>query len=243
MFGIKSGPFSSNAGCTVHRIERPVHSLARWLKIQIGKALDRIKSFKWLVFLFQFDKSSRAWSKNSETSVKPGLKPLSIENARYLRMSEGWLELGDAVSALDELDEITSAEQAHPAILQMRYTIHAKRAEWDMAAEAAEDLASALPDDAGTWVNLAYATRRKTGGGIAEAKKVLLAAEPIFPNDCVIPYNLACYCSQLREFEQAEQWLRKAAAIDEKTVRKMAADDADLKPLWDNRGGTIWEKE
>jgi tetratricopeptide (TPR) repeat protein len=175
--------------------------------------------------------------------VKPVLKPLSIENARYLRMAEGWLELGDAASALNELDEITSAEQTHPAILQMRYTIHGKRAEWDMAVEAAEELASALPDESESWVNLAYATRRKTGGGIPEAKKILLAAEPIFPDDCVIPFNLACYCSQLHEFEQAEQWLKKAAAIDEKKIRKMAADDPDLKPLWDNRGGTIWEKE
>ena len=171
------------------------------------------------------------------------LRPLNLENARYLRAAEGWLELGDAVSAGDELEEITSDEQTHPAVLQVRYAIHAKRGQWDMATEVAEELATGLPDSAGSWINLAYATRRKTGGGIPEAKKILQAAEPLFPDEYLIPFNLACYCSQLHEFDQAEQWLKKAAAIDEKKVRKMAADDSDLKPLWDNKGGTIWERE
>ena len=164
------------------------------------------------------------------------MKALSLEDARRLLAAQGWLELGDAVSARDELEEITPGEKAHPAVLQIRYAIYAKRGEWDMALEVAEELADALPDMAGTWINLAYATRRKTGGGIPEAKKILLAAEPLFPDELVIPFNLACYCSQLREFEEAEQWLKKAAAINKKSVQEMAADDPDLKPLWQSRG-------
>jgi tetratricopeptide (TPR) repeat protein len=179
----------------------------------------------------------------NESSVKPFLKPLSFEDVRRLRAAEGWLELGDANSADDELKEISSGEQTHPAVLQVRYAIYAKHGQWDIATDVAGDLANELPDDAQSWINLAYATRRKTGGGIHEAKKILQAAEPLFSGDCVIPFNLACYCSQLREFEQAEQWLKKAAAIDGKLVRKLAVDDPDLKPLWDSRGGMIWGKE
>ncbi|HEV2329946.1 MAG TPA: hypothetical protein VGY56_14285 [Verrucomicrobiae bacterium] len=172
------------------------------------------------------------------------MKELSFDDARRLREAEGWLELGDAASADDELKAITPGEWTHPAVLQVRYALYAKRGEWDMATEMGEELATALPDIAGSWINLAYATRRKSDGSIPKAKEILLAAEPLFPRECVIPFNLACYCSQLNEFEQAEQWLKKAAAIDEKTVRKMAADDPDLKPLWESRGGlTIWEKE
>lgn len=160
-----------------------------------------------------------------------------------MRAAEGWLELGDAASAGGELEEITPEEQTHPLVLQVRYAIFAKRQEWDLATEMAEELATALPDIAGSWINLAYATRRKTGGSIPKAKDILLAAEPLFPRECVIPFNLACYCSQLHEFEQAEEWLKKAAAIDEKAIRKMAAEDPDLKPLWESRGGaTIWEE-
>lgn len=171
------------------------------------------------------------------------MKELSYDDIRRLRAAEGWLELGDAVSASDELEAITPGERAHPAVLQVRYALYAKRGEWDMATEMAEELASLLPDLAGSWINLAYATRRKTAGGIPDAKKILLAAEPLFPREYVIPFNLACYCSQLHEFDEAEQWLKKASAIDGKAVRKMAADDPDLKPLRDNKGRTIWEKE
>lgn len=157
--------------------------------------------------------------------------------------AQGWLELGDATSAAEELDDIAPGEQAHPAILDARYAIYAKRQLWDLASQVAEQLRSLLPDNAGPWINLAYATRRKAGGGIPAAKTILLAAEPIFSDECIIPFNLACYCSQLREFNQAEQWLKKAAAIDEKAVRILAADDADLKPLWESMGGrTIWTK-
>jgi tetratricopeptide (TPR) repeat protein len=174
----------------------------------------------------------------------PFVKKLSFEDARHLQAAEGWLGLGDFASAAEELEGITPGEQTHPAVLQVRYAIHAKRGQWDVAIEIAEDLATELPDDAQSWINLAYATRRKTGGGIPGAKEILLAAEPLFPRDCVIPFNLACYCSQLREFAQAEQWLKKAAAIDSKAIRNLAADDPDLKPLWDSRGGTtIWEKD
>lgn len=175
--------------------------------------------------------------------MKPAIKDLSFDDARHLQAAEGWLGLGDAVSATDELEEITLEEQTHPAVLQVRYSLYIKIKEWDMAAGVAERVASLLPDDAWTWIHLAYATRRKTGGGIPDAKKILLAAEPKFPRHCVIAFNLACYCSQLSEFDQAEQWLKKAAAIDQKTVRKMAADDPDLKPLWESRGVMDWETE
>lgn len=165
------------------------------------------------------------------------MKALNIEDVRHLLAAQGWLELGDAVSAGDEIEEISPEERTHPAVLQMRYAIYVTRGHWDKAVEVAEEVASRLPDEPGTWINLAYATRRKTGGGLPDAKKILLAAEAKFPGDYIIPFNLACYCSQLHQFDQAERWLKKAAAIDEKTVQSMAADDPDLKPLWESRGG------
>lgn len=172
------------------------------------------------------------------------MKTLSIEDTRRLLAAQGWIELGDAVSAGDELADISPQEWTHPAVLQIRYVIYAKRGQWDTAAEVAEALASLLPDAPGTWINLAFATRRKTGGGVPAAKKILLTAEPKFPGDYVIPFNLACYCSQLHEFEQAERWLKKAAAIDEKAVQEIAADDLDLKPFWESRGGAmVWTEE
>lgn len=170
-------------------------------------------------------------------------KPLNAQDRMRLRAAEGWLELGDVVSASDELEEITAEARAYPAVLSMRYSIYAKAKRWDMAAEVAEGLTAMRPDEPKNWIHLADATRRKTGGGIPEAKRILKVAQVKFPAEFLIPYNLACYCSQLREFEEAEFWIKKAMVLNEKEVQKMVLDEPDLKPFWDSMSGTIWKKE
>ncbi len=85
--------------------------------------------------------------------------------------------------------------------------------------------------------------RRKTGGGIPQAKEILLGVEPKFPRDYLFPFNLACYCSQLRQFDEARRWLDKALGIDKKMVQALALTDPDLKPLWENLGGMPWKAE
>jgi predicted Zn-dependent protease len=105
--------------------------------------------------------------------VKSAIKQLSFENSRHLQGAEGWLGLGDFVSASNELEEIMAQERAHPAVLSLRYAIYAKGGRRDMAADVAEGLLAMLPDKARTWINLTCATRRKTGGGIPDAKRIL----------------------------------------------------------------------
>jgi predicted Zn-dependent protease len=175
--------------------------------------------------------------------VKKKIKPLDTPDFFRVQAAEGWLGLGDVESADDELREISPSERTHPAVLTVRYQIYAHAKQWDQAVDVAHDLAKTLPEKSFAWINLAYATRRKTGGSIPEAKKILLGAEPKFPAEYLFPYNLACYCSQLGEWKQAEQWLKKAAKIDNAAVKKMAVDDHDLKPLWENLGGTLWKQE
>ena len=175
--------------------------------------------------------------------MKKKIKPLDAPDFFHVQAAEGWLGLGDVESASDELREISPAERMHPAVLEVRYQLYAQARQWDSAVEVADDLAKMLPDKPFVWISLAYATRRKTGGSIPEARNILLGAEPKFPTHYLFAYNLACYCSQLGELEQAEQWLKKAAKIDNAAVKKMAKEDPDLKPLWDSLGGTLWEKE
>jgi hypothetical protein len=71
----------------------------------------------------------------------------------------------------------------------------------------------------------------------------LLPAAVIFREVWTIPYNLACYCAQTGRLEECKTWLKMAMNIDEKTVRRAAVDDPDLKPLWDSLGGTWWKRE
>lgn len=170
------------------------------------------------------------------------LPPLDVTDAIRLRAAEGWLELGDALSASDELDELTAEGRSHPATLLIRCQIYIKAKKWDMAAEVSEPLIHLLPNVSETWVNFAYALRRKNGGSVEQAKEILLKAEPLFPRQYIFPFNLACYCSQLGQFEETERWLKKAMSIDTRIVQQMAVTDDDLKPFWESMNGTLWKK-
>jgi hypothetical protein len=108
------------------------------------------------------------------------------------------------------------------------------------ASEIAKTLTELCPAAPEAWICLAYATRRRTGGSIQQAMEILLAAEPEFPTEYLFPFNLACYCSQLGEYFETARWLKKAMAISEDIVKKMALEDEDLKPFWDNSTAAAW---
>lgn len=152
--------------------------------------------------------------------MKKNIKPLDVQDSFRLQAAEGWLGLGDIESASNELREVSPAEHKHPAVLSVQYQIHAQAKQWDDAVKIVNDLMKMLPEEPFVWINLAYATRRKTGGSIPEAKEILLGVEPKFPKHYLFPYNLACYCAQLGEFDEAKQWLKKASKINDAAVKK-----------------------
>jgi Flp pilus assembly protein TadD len=72
----------------------------------------------------------------------------------------------------------------------------------------------------------------------AEAKAVLLPVADKFPQDATIHYNLACYCCQLGELKESLQWLGQAIDLaGKKDIVRMALEDPDLEPLWEQIGG------
>lgn len=161
------------------------------------------------------------------------MKPLDTGEIRCLRAAEGWLELGNAVEAAAELEDLPADLREHPAVLEMRWQIYAKELNWDAAREVARSIVAQMPDVAGGWLHLSYATRRATGGGLQAAWEVLLPAAKKFPEIQLISYNLACYACQLGQLDIAREWLRKAFAPgDTARYKLMALQDSDLKPLW-----------
>jgi tetratricopeptide (TPR) repeat protein len=170
------------------------------------------------------------------------LQPLVPPDSHFLRAAQGWLELGSPLEAEVELEGITPASRAHPAVLEIRFQICAAAQKWDVAAEIARELVQISPEEPQFWISQAYATRRTTGGGIAQAKDILDKAQALFPKVWTIPYNLACYCAQLGRLDEAQEWFKRALAIDERTVKRTAIDDPDLKPLRDGMSGTLWKK-
>ena len=78
--------------------------------------------------------------------------------------------------------------------------------------DMAKRLVDFQPDDIQWTISLAYATRR--ANSIQAAKEVLLNAEPKFPKEPVIKYNLACYFCQTGEIQNAKNYLKRAFEID-----------------------------
>jgi len=162
------------------------------------------------------------------------VKPLDSPDIHHLRAAEGWFELGDEAEALQELENISPGEKNHPAVLELRFQISANKREWDVCRDIAGMITKQLPDFAGGWLHLAYAARRATGGSEQAAFDILEPISRKFPEEPTIPYNLACYVCQIGKLPEARKWLKQAFALgDMKTMKLMAMNDSDLKPLWE----------
>jgi Flp pilus assembly protein TadD len=160
------------------------------------------------------------------------MKPLEPPDSHFVSAAIGWLELGSGREAAAELEAVSPALAQHPVVLQLWYQIHAQAHRWDLASEAASSLARATPEDPQAWTNLAYATRRKPGGGLPPAKEILAAARQRFPSEVLIAYNLACYECQLGNLPQARDLLRQAFKLGNSTeLKNMSLQDPDLEPL------------
>lgn len=160
------------------------------------------------------------------------MKALEPPDSHYVSAATGWLELGNAHEAAAELAPVSPALAQHPAVLEIWYGIHAHARRWDLASETASTLARATPDDPQAWTKLAYATRRKPGGGLPPAKEILAVARQRFPSEVLIAYNLACYECQLGNLPQARDLLREAFKLgDAAQLKRMSLRDPDLEPL------------
>ena len=156
-----------------------------------------------------------------------GLEP---PDNHHLNAAEGWLGLGNTEEAGHELAKLSLSVLSHPEVLRVKYHLFEKMKQWDRAAEAAQLLCQIVPETPFGWIHLAYALHelRRT----REAYNVLIPVVDRFPEEYVIRYNLACYCCQLSEMEEARAWLKKAVAlIGTETIKEMASADPDLVPL------------
>ncbi len=161
------------------------------------------------------------------------MQSLEPPDSHHLSAATGWLELGNAVEAGTELEKVAPQFQSHPDVLAVRYDLHAAAGRWEAAAEIAGTLTRLAPDQPGVWISLAYATRRKSGGGITRARAILIQAWQTFPEEKIIAYNLACYDCQSGDLNAARSWLKKACQLgDARQVKNMALQDPDLEALW-----------
>ena len=164
----------------------------------------------------------------------PKLAPLKHPDPMHLNAAAGWIQLGDCDFANDELEKIRAEWRAHPDVLELRWLIYSHHEQWDACLDIASAVVKIAPDRVSGWVDKAYSLRRANGGGVEKAKPVLLEAAKLFPDDDMIQYNLACYCAQLGQLDDAQEYLGKSYELgDARQIKLMALDDEDLKPLWE----------
>ena len=146
----------------------------------------------------------------------------------------GWLGLGNAAEARAELAQITPAQQNHPDVLEVQWRLCAEEEQWDEALQIARTIQTEAPDRSSGWLHYAYSLRRVSHGGVKQAWQALLPAFDKFPKEPVISYNLSCYACQMKQMEAARVWLKRAAVLGGKEeIKRMALNDPDLEPLWE----------
>src|SRR5690349_18954165 len=109
----------------------------------------------------------------------------------HFEAAEGWLGLGDYLSATEELDRITASSRSAPCVLALRWGIHSAARNWALAAEAAHSLTQFDPDDKRGWLHYCDALHQMQE--TAQARDTLLEVIVCFPDCALMRYNLALY--------------------------------------------------
>ena len=149
----------------------------------------------------------------------------------FLSAAVGWMELGNKSEARGELERISEQNREHPDVLELKWALAADEKEWASCVEIGEAMIRVAPDREFGWVHRSYALHEM--GRTGDAWNALLPAVQKFPDEFLIPYNLACYAAQMNNLDEARFWLSKAVILGTAAkVRVMGLKDKDLKPLW-----------
>jgi tetratricopeptide (TPR) repeat protein len=172
------------------------------------------------------------------------MKPLEKSDSFHLQMAIGWLGLGNHLEAKRELENITPESLVDPDVLRARWLVYAEAEKWDLALEIARALVQIAPDYPNGWIKQALSLRYIPGAGAEQAWNALLPVANKFPLEPEIPYDLACYATQIGKFTEAKDWLRRAFAVgDADAIKRKALKDPDLDPLWNEIGKALSLRE
>ncbi|MDQ8183233.1 tetratricopeptide repeat protein [Pelagicoccus sp. SDUM812005] len=152
-----------------------------------------------------------------------------IPTATRLSYANGYIELGMLKEASEELDAIDPADRLKDSVLLLRSKLYLEAKNWEVMAAVSQQLAEQSPHSPHAWTNWAYALREMNRN--EEAKKVALRGLVIHPQEPILWFNLACYCSLLGQFQDASDHLDSAIKLD-KDFETESVDDPDLEGLW-----------
>jgi predicted Zn-dependent protease len=149
----------------------------------------------------------------------------------YLEAAKGWYLLGDFHSAEAELAHLPGERQEHPDVVELRFAMAAKQKDWTACMDLAASLLESAPERPTAWLNCAFTLHELNQ--TQEAWNTLSTVSDRFPEVPSVPYNLACYACRLGRLEDSRFWLKRALKIGGPHYKRLALQDADLRPLWD----------
>jgi hypothetical protein len=159
------------------------------------------------------------------------MNPLPWPDNHHLDAAEGWLELGDADFASEEIQRIAPELRLHPEVLNVRWQILARQKDWDNCLVIAGAITRLVPASPVGWIHFSYTLHEL--GRTREAWENLSVVAERFPDDCTIAYNRACYACRLGELKTARDLLTRAMKLgDPRELKRTALEDRDLRPLW-----------
>jgi len=165
------------------------------------------------------------------------MNELEPPQVHYVSAAIGWLELGNLAEAKAELERLDPEFSNYPQVLEVRWLICAEEQQWEEGLKIARALLEGAPESPAGWLHQAYALRRVPEGSVKHAWTALLPAFDKFPKEPIISYNLSCYACQMNQLDAARVWFKRAIVIGGKKrkeqIKRMALDDSDLRPLWD----------
>jgi hypothetical protein len=123
------------------------------------------------------------------------VQPLTPPATHYLLAAQGWIELGNYLEANAELEKICPLSRIHPDVLEIHCQICANGKKWDACVVIASTLVKLAPDRPAGRIQRSFALHELKRN--QEAFENLLPVAEKFPGIWTIPYNLACYCSQI----------------------------------------------
>lgn len=159
------------------------------------------------------------------------LKP---PDSHHLDAALGWVELGNAKEAGQELEQISEANRSHPEVQQVRWRMHSVAGQWDVCLALAQSMIDRTPGRAFGWIHASHALRKL--GRVGEALELICTAMNRFPPNATMPYYAACYSARLGRIAEARNWLAQAFACAEsddarQKLKRRALDEEDLDPL------------
>jgi tetratricopeptide (TPR) repeat protein len=154
---------------------------------------------------------------------------LELTDWRHLQSAEGYIELEMYDDAEVELEQVGSSCSELDVVLALWLCVYAGRQQWESMQSLAEEMAERDPTN--IQFALCWATATRKMQSIEAAKQILLQALQMHPDNPALHYNLSCYESSLRHFNQARRHLARAIQLDPR-FKQIAQIDRDLMPLW-----------